>query len=97
MLKLPVGEERIVPAEDGDFEYRRLCEVGKRLHLNYLEEQNILRKMVEVDRDPEVLPLDHVMHQFVGFVRVVARYIPLRIPSASRSRFRSQLPTNLLY
>jgi hypothetical protein len=27
--------------------------------------------MAEVDRDPEIPLLDHVMHQFVEFVRVV--------------------------
>ncbi len=58
-LKLLVGEELIVPAENGDFEDHRLFESGKHHHLNYLEEQNNRSKMVEVDHDPEVLLLDH--------------------------------------
>jgi hypothetical protein len=70
-LKPPVGEELIVPAEDRDFEDHRLFESGKHHHLNYLEEQNNLGKMAEVDRDPEVLLLDHLMHLFVDFVKVV--------------------------
>ncbi len=70
-LKPPVGEEMIVPAEDVVVEYHRLSEAGKHHHLNYLVDPNNPGKMAEVDRDPEVPLLDHVMHQFVDFVKVV--------------------------
>ncbi len=35
--------------------------------------------MVEVDRGPEVLLLDHVMHQFVDFVKVVTEVKAVRL------------------
>jgi hypothetical protein len=78
-LKLPVGEELIVPAEDGDFEDHCLFESGRLHHLNYLEEQNNLGKMVEVDHDPEVLLLDHVMHLCVDFVKIVTEVKAVRL------------------
>jgi len=78
-LKLPVGEELIVPAEDGDFEDHCLFESGRLHHLNYLEEQNNLGKMVEVHHDPEVLLLVHVMHQLVDFVKVVTEVNAVRL------------------
>ena len=31
--------------------------------------------MAEVDRDPEVFPLDHVKHQFVDLVKVVTEVL----------------------
>ena len=58
-LKLPVGEELIVPAEDVVVEYHHLFEAGKFHHFNYLDERNNHGKMAEVGHDPEVLLLDH--------------------------------------
>jgi len=47
-LKLPVGEKWIVPAEDVVVDDHRPFESGKHYHLNYLEDQNNLGKMVKV-------------------------------------------------
>ena len=58
-LKLPVGEELAVPAEDLVVDDHRLSEVGKFHHLNYLFEQNNQGKMAEVDHGPEVFLLNH--------------------------------------
>jgi hypothetical protein len=58
-LKLPVGEELAVLAEDLVVDDHRLSKVGKFHHLNYLFEQNNQGKMAEVDHGPEVLLLNH--------------------------------------
>ncbi len=53
-------------------EHHHLFEVGKRHHLNFLEDwRTNSGKMAEVNRDPEVFPFDHVKHQFVDLVKVV--------------------------
>jgi hypothetical protein len=58
-LKLPGGEEKTVPAEDGHFEYHHPFEAGKFHHLNFLEHwRTNLCKMAEVNHDPEVSPYD---------------------------------------
>jgi hypothetical protein len=51
-------------------------EAGKRHHLNFLEDwRTSFDRMVEVNRDPEVFPLDHVKHQFVDLVKVVTEVL----------------------
>ncbi len=77
-LRLPVGEEVIVPEEDVVV-CRRLLEVDKFRHSDYLEDPNNPGKMAEVDRDPEVPLLNHVMHQFVDFVKVVTEVQTVRL------------------
>ena len=53
-------------------EHHHQFEAGKRHHLNFLEDwRTNFGKMAEVNRDPEVFLLDHVMHQFVDLVKVV--------------------------
>ena len=53
-------------------EYHHPFEAGKLHHLNFLEDwRTNFGKMAEVNRDPEVFLLDHVMHQFVDLVKVV--------------------------
>ena len=61
-------------------EHHHPFEAGKFHHLNLLEHlRTNYGKMAEVDRDPEVLLLDHVMHQFVEFVRVVTGVRAVRL------------------
>jgi hypothetical protein len=75
-LKLPVGEEKTVPAEDGDFEYHHPFEAGKRHLLGCLLNQRTnCDKMAEVGRDLEEFLLNHVKHQFVDFVKVVTEML----------------------
>jgi hypothetical protein len=75
-LKLPGGEGKTVPAEDGRFEYHHPFEVGKFHHLSFLEHwRTNLCKMAEVNRDPEVFLLDHVKDQIVHFVKVVTEVL----------------------
>ena len=70
-LKLPVGEELIVPAEDVVVEHHHPFKAGKCHHLNSLEDwRTNYGKMAEVNRDLEVFLLVHVKHQF-DFVKVV--------------------------
>jgi hypothetical protein len=53
-------------------EHHHPFEAGKLHHLNFLEDwRTNFGKMAEVNRDPEVFLLDHVMHQFVDLVKVV--------------------------
>jgi hypothetical protein len=75
-LKLPGGEGKTVPAEDGRFENQRPFEAGKFHHLSFLEHwRTNLCKMAEVNRDPEVFLLDHVKDQIVHFVKVVTEVL----------------------
>jgi hypothetical protein len=78
-LKLPVGEEEIVLEEDMVDVDHRPFEAGKHHHLNHLEYPNNSGKMVEVDRDPEVLLLYHVMYLVVEFVKVVTEVKAVRL------------------
>jgi hypothetical protein len=78
-LRLPVGEEVFVPAEDVVFLCRCLFEADKFRHSDYLEDPNNPGKMVEVNRDPEVPLLDHVMHQFVDYVKLVTEVRAVRL------------------
>ncbi len=55
-------------------EHHHPFEAGKFHHLNLLEHwRTNYGKMAEVNRDPEVFPLDHVKHQFVDLVNVVTK------------------------
>ena len=75
-LKLPGGEGKTVPAEDGRFEYHHPFEVGKFHHLSFLEHwRTNLCKMAEVNRDPEVFLLDHVKDRIVHFVKVATELL----------------------
>jgi hypothetical protein len=75
-LKLPGGEEKTVPAEDGHFEYHHPFEAGKFHHLSLLEHwRTNLCKMAEVNRDPEVFLLDHVKDRIVHFVKVATELL----------------------
>jgi hypothetical protein len=69
----------MVPAEDVVVEDRHPFEAGKHHHLNFLEDLNNPGKMAEVDGNPDVLLLDHVMHQFVDFVKVVTGVRAVRL------------------
>ncbi len=74
--KLPGGEEKTVPAEDGHFEDHHPFEAGKFHHSSFLEHwRTNLCKMAEVNRDPEVFLLDHVRDQIVHFVKVVTEVL----------------------
>ncbi len=71
-LKLTVGEELMVPVEDDVVEHHHPFEAGKFHHVNPLADwRTNYGRMAEVNRDPEVFPLDHVRHQFVDLVKVV--------------------------
>jgi hypothetical protein len=61
-------------------EHHHPFKAGKRHHLNFLEDwRTNFGKMAEVDHDPEVLLLDHVLHQFVEFVSVVTGVRAVRL------------------
>ena len=61
-------------------EHHHQFEAGKRHHLNFLEDwRTNFGKMAEVDRDPEVVLLDHVLNQFVEFVSVVTGVRAVRL------------------
>ncbi len=56
--------------------YHHPFEAGKFHHLNLLEHwRTKYGKMAEANRDPEVFLLDHVMHQYVDFVKVVTELL----------------------
>ena len=62
--------------EDVVGEHHHPFEADKYRHLNLLGHwRTNYGKMAGVDRDPEVLPLDHVRHQIVDFVRVVSELL----------------------
>jgi hypothetical protein len=57
-------------------EYHHPFEAGKRHRLNFLEDwRTNYGRMAEVNRDPEVFPLNHVRHQFVDLVKVVTEVL----------------------
>ena len=57
-------------------EHHHPFEAGTHHHLNFPEDwRTNYGKMAEVNRDPEVLLLNHVMHQFVDFVKVVTELL----------------------
>ncbi len=57
-------------------EHHHPFEAGKHYHLCFLEDwRTNYGKMVEVNRDLEAFPLDHVKHQFVDLVKVVTEVL----------------------
>ncbi len=66
----------MVPVEDDVVEHHHPFEAGKFHHVNLLANwRTNYGRMAEVNRDPEVFPLDHVRHQFVDLVKVVTEVL----------------------